>query len=229
MKKRKRMAFFCTILSAILLVGCGTPMHEMTSEEEEIIVRSAAEIVSKYNIRQKDGMNWVKLEEESEDTQQEDTTQSGENNHSSGGTQGDSTPLEEISFADAIGYGGKLNFQYEGFQVMNFYSPAEGFVVNPSDGKKLVLLTFSMKNISKDEVSLQMSSSGVLFEASFQGGAFIPEKESLVSFTNRDGKLKAGETEKIVLMFEVGKDKSEDISGVILRTTKDGKKYSVKL
>lgn len=56
MKKGIRLL---AVLSAalFLLGGCGTPLYELTEEEEDLIVQGAAYMLSKYNIYQKDGMN----------------------------------------------------------------------------------------------------------------------------------------------------------------------------
>ena len=43
------------IFMLFLLTGCGTPMVELTAEEEALIVHSAAYFVAKHNIHQKDG------------------------------------------------------------------------------------------------------------------------------------------------------------------------------
>lgn len=235
MKRKEIVVIVVTILSALMLYGCGTPMYELTSEEEDIIVQTSAELLSKYNIRQTDGMNWAKLEAESEEesqdvpTTEEETEKPNVPNVPGQETEPDSDNLTEATLQEAIGYGDKLSFELTECKAVDYYSPAEGFVVNASDGNKLVLFIFSMKNISDGNVDLDMISAGVSFSLSVKGGSFVPEKESLVSFTQRVTTLKKNGSEQVVFIFDVNKEDAGSIDKVVLKAKNNGKIYSVKL
>jgi hypothetical protein len=75
--------------------GCGTELHELTAEEEQLIIHSAAYFVAKHNIQQKDGVNGYPLpdsfeEDESESESESQTENESENaGNGSGGGAGE--------------------------------------------------------------------------------------------------------------------------------------------
>jgi len=78
MKKFKRHLCIALAGMMLLLTGCGTQLHELTAEEEELIVQSAAYYVAKYNIQQKDGVNGYPLPDSFEEDESEDESESTE-------------------------------------------------------------------------------------------------------------------------------------------------------
>ena len=46
MKKQKRYLFIGVAVASLLLSGCGTQLYELTKEEEDLIVHSAAYFVA---------------------------------------------------------------------------------------------------------------------------------------------------------------------------------------
>ena len=71
MKKRRVFLATTLLVSVITFTGCGTPLYEMTPEEEELIKKYAAYALGKYNTYQKDGMNGAMYVEESDDSEAE--------------------------------------------------------------------------------------------------------------------------------------------------------------
>ena len=51
MKKIKRYLFAAVAAMMLFLTGCGTELYELTAEEEQLIIHSAAYFVAKHNIR----------------------------------------------------------------------------------------------------------------------------------------------------------------------------------
>lgn len=236
MKRKEIVVIVVAILSSLMLYGCGTPLYELTTEEEDIIVQTSAEILSKYNIRQTDGMNWVKLEETQEESMTEEETSTEKDTEKpnnpdvpNNNPEGDDGNLTETTLQQAIGYADRLSFELDACKVVDYYSPAEGFVVNSSEGKKLVLITFTMKNISDGDVNLDMINSKVSFSLGIKGEAFVPEKQSLVSFTQRVTTVKKNKSEKVIFIFDVDEGLTGAISEVTFKVNNDGKLYSVKL
>ena len=79
MKSYKRLLFICIAACSLFLGGCGDALHELTVEEESLIVHYAAYAVAKHNIQQKDGMSGVLIPEaEPENTESVDTPDSTE-------------------------------------------------------------------------------------------------------------------------------------------------------
>ena len=48
--------------SAVLLGGCGEAPYELTEQESNIIANYAAHIVMKYDLNQKEGLQYVKMD-----------------------------------------------------------------------------------------------------------------------------------------------------------------------
>ena len=48
--------------SAVLLGGCGEAPYELTEQESDIIANYAAHIVMKYDLNQKEGLQYVKMD-----------------------------------------------------------------------------------------------------------------------------------------------------------------------
>ena len=71
MRDRKIKTTACVLLAALLLGGCGEQPIELTEQEEQTIVDYAAHVVSKYNIKQQDGI--VRLSKSEETTETADT------------------------------------------------------------------------------------------------------------------------------------------------------------
>ena len=67
MKKYRLGTFIAVLAVGTIITGCGTPLIELTNEEVDFISYSAARIVSKHNIRQKDGMINVIIDEDVEE------------------------------------------------------------------------------------------------------------------------------------------------------------------
>ena len=80
MKKIKKYLCAAVAVMMLFLTGCGTELYELTEDEEKLIIHSAAYLVAKHNIQQKDGVNGYPLpdsfDEEESETESETETES---------------------------------------------------------------------------------------------------------------------------------------------------------
>ena len=117
----------------MLLAGCGvTPLHEMTDEEREYIIHSAAHLVAKHNIKQTDGINdYVPSEEELTDEDDKEVADDPMANIN----------LDEpgiagmISFSEAIGQP-KVDITYDGMYMDDTYQDGQYYLLDTTEGSK---------------------------------------------------------------------------------------------
>lgn len=224
MKKDKKYLLIGMMTASLFLSGCGTGVFELTAEEEELIVHSAAYFVAKHNIQQKDGIsNLIIVEEtesefvsepesetstqiESEDTQIQD----GEGNSSSE----EAPPVETgISLAKAIGHDSDLTVTYEGSYLADNYIEGSAYSVDAQEGSTFYVMKFKMTNHSTGDVEVNTASINPIFKLT-SGDVSV---KSEVTFLNSDfstyiGTIAAGQSVDTILLFEVSDANAEKIS-----------------
>lgn len=232
MKKKMRLMAACAAIT-LLLGGCGTSMYDLTEEEEGLIVQYAAYALAKHNIYQKDGMTDAKPEEaeireteEPEDLEKPKTEASGNAGQSFSGE----TKQETISLAKALGVEGKCEITKSGSSVTGSYQEGTYFTVNASEGRKLMVMAFQLKNTKNKTVSIDMSASGCSFEACFDGKNRVSEKKSFGGkiLSSYSGEIKSGGTIKLYLLFEVPVETAKSHKSDDFFVTKNGITYSVR-
>ena len=234
-RMRKRIRLLAALsLTVFLLGGCGTPLYEMSEEEEGLIVQYAAYALAKHNIYQKDGMTNAVPPEEQEESQAADETEAAEEGQiPEGGTDSGSgeESQQAVSIAKAVGMEEKLKISCIGSSVTDTYQEGAYFSVNASENKKLLVMEFKLKNISGEALKMDTASTGGSFSCCLDGEKQIPEKKTfggriLSSFS---GSIKAKGTQKLYLIFEVPAEMAKNSKSQELYVTIDGQNYSVKL
>jgi hypothetical protein len=241
MKNRFRLL---AIVSAVtlLLGGCGTPLYDLTDDEQDLIVSYAAYALAKHNTYQQDGMTNAQLSEEStQDTQKqeeveevaEDTpeqesseTSSSTTTETTGNNQNEGT----VSLAAAIGQESGLSVSYKGYQVQDSYQEVNYYAVNPDIGKRLVVMKFKIKNPTNKDIELDTVSLDNTFYASFDGGSSIKETVSFgaQSLSSYEGVIKAGKSKTAVLLFQLPESEADQISSIELMVQLKDAVYLVK-
>lgn len=222
-----------------LLGGCGTPMYEMTEDEENLVVQYAAYALAKHNIYQKDGMTNATAADTEGETEIPEETENSEvevdDNEQPNGNSGKGETAEQseqaVSIAKAAGLENTLEVTLLGSRVADVYQEGKYFSVNASDNKKLVIMEFKLKNTGKKALKLDMTKTGCSFSGSFDGENRIPEKKTfgekiLSSFS---GKIKAKAAKKAYLIFEVSEEAAKSYQSGKLYVTVNGQTCPVKL
>lgn len=237
----KKIRIFALLAAAVFLLGgCGTPMYELTEEEQDLIIQYSAYVLAKHNIFQKDGMtSAVPVEEQaSEQSTQEPETEAGteeENNPQTPPGQTDSSGENqsggEMTLAEAIGHKDDLSVSYDGYKVVSSYKVENYFSVNAEPGKKLVVMNFTIKNTGDKTVKLDLLSGESVFYGCFDGENQIAEHESfgLNSLSSYEGKIKAGKSQKTILLFQIPEEQGKTINSEQLYVKLKDTIYSVKL
>lgn len=217
MKKKKLSIVLAVLTTGFVITGCGTPLFELTEEEENLIAYSAARMISKYNIQQKDGMINVRIEEEEEEseyippvsTENDSQTQEGEQNSASGE---DGEIQNKVSLESAIGHSSDLKIVYKGSSVSKHYKEGKHYSIDAESGKTFYTMKFAVTNTSKSKVMLD----NVSLNPTFRLIANDIKVNADVTFLNTDlagylGEINAGETVDTVLLFEVSESKVKEI------------------
>jgi len=241
MKKQKRYLFIGVIMASLLLSGCGTQLYELTKEEEDLIVHSAAYFVAKHNIRQKDGVSAVVdpdsiiLEDETEAVENvdESNTEMGEETvDTQGGTEEETTSVDDttVTLANAIGHGNDLTITYNGSYVANNYVEGDAYSVDAESGKTFYIMQVTIANPSEAEVQLDNVTLNPLFKIVSDEVNVKAEVTFLMTdFSTYLGTIPAGESVDTVLLFEVSESVAEQISTPSLQITVNNETKMIKL
>ena len=237
MKKKGSLFILVTLLMSFVLTACGTPMYELTQEEEELIAQYAAYTLAKHNLYQKDGvksidpslLNQVTTDEMDvpevapEDEADEVVLLDGE--------AGDGMSLdvgESISLATAMGHE-ELEVTYQGFMLTDSYKEGRHYAVSANPGNSFVVMQFQVSNPTDADVSVDMLAENKTFRACPDGSSWVNEDVTLLlyDFSSYKGTISAGEQVDMVLLFQTKTEKAELIKGVSLSVSSDGTIKSV--
>ena len=222
----------------MLLSGCGTQLYEMTKEEEELIVHSAAYFVAKHNIRQKDGVSAV-VDPDSiilkEESVVDDTQTSGENEDEAIAGQ-ESTSVEgasdtsTISMAAAVGHAQDLTITYNGSYVADNYVEGDAYIIDAQNGKTFYIMQFDVANKTEQDVLLDNVTLNPVFRL-VDGDVNVKAEVTFLTtdFSTYLGDIPAGESVEMVLMFEVTEAQAELITAPSLQITVDNENKVIKL
>lgn len=233
--KRRKCRGIALVLAVSLLTGCGTPLFELTEEEEDIIVAYSAYAVAKHNIFQKDGYVNVTLEEDEPTTEsQKEEVQEDQENDSTAqgeGAEEESAMGETVSLAQLIGRESELKISYKGFEICENYNEGNYFSLGADKGKRFLVVKFRMKNISDSDIELNNAEYHLKFACSCDGQEAVPEEMTfaLKEFSMYEGKLKKGKSADVVLLFQVNSESADQIQAINLTVSQDGVTKNIQL
>lgn len=237
--KNNRGRFFAVLLCvSMLLCGCGTPMFEITEEEQHMIATYSAYVLAKYNIYQKDGLVRLpaalmeELDSEFADEEPEDTQTPDEDKPLvSDGNAWDLSYGDALSLAQAVGYEDQLRITYQGFEIADNYKEGKVYSIDPHKEKKFVVAKFVMENITDGKLTVDVLNNSPTFSITVDGERWLPEKVTLLlsDLSTYQGTLEAGACVDTVILFEVDENLAQDISQIAMNVTKDGIAHLIKL
>ena len=237
MKSYKRLLFICIAACSLFLGGCGDALHELTVEEESLIVHYAAYAVAKHNIQQKDGMSGVLIPEaEPENTESVDTPDGTEvddtqTSEGQGGTS-DTPQVEDttVTMADVIGHSSDLTVVYSGSYVSDNYIEGSAYSVDASAGNTYFIMKFILLNTTETDVEVENVTKGLTFKLIYGDKTISSESTFLMTdFSTYYGTIPAGQSVETVLLFEVPEEGAEQITEPALQILIDNVLKNVKL
>lgn len=239
MKKIKRYLCVAVAVMMLFLTGCGTELYELTEEEEDLIVHSAAYLIAKHNSQQKDGVNGYPLpesfeEDESEsefESESESESESEGNGNGSGVDEDNVKPSEEmISLAELIGHKDSLKITYEGSYVSKSYKEGVAYVVEADAGKAFYVMKIKMTNTTGQDVTVNNAAKSPIMKLVSDAVTVKSEVTFLSNdFSTYQGKIAAGESVETLLLFEVSEKVAEKITAPKLQITIEKSTKTIKL
>lgn len=249
--KKKIYCYSGVLLAGMLfLVGCGNEIPEMNEEERNMVVNYAADIVQKYDSNRLTKFQMmtpspeesIQEEESAEKVSEQEMPKEQENDFS--GETDPSDTVEQVEVIDnttenaeatldeAIMYDG-FHFSYEGYETDESY-PSAGtesyFTMNATEGNDLLVLKFSASNQSESEETLDMIGKGIRFKIQINGETKNALTTMLLNdFANYKDMIPAGERIELVVICEIPKEQTGDISSLALIVKNEDKTATILL
>lgn len=237
MKKKRVAAGALALVVSAMACGCGDQLYELTEEEQAIVVQFSAHAVSKFNKRQTEGVEDVtalkaKLEQdaaeeeqrrkEEEQQAQQEKPQAPENAQGSAGTADDAKTPEAsyVSLGEALGLNG-IEASYSGYETVQAYRETQSFIVSAENGKELLVLHVNLKNSGDRTAKCNILSKMPVFMLTINEETSVNADTTILlnDLSTYQGNIKAGDTEKTVLVFQVKKGMAKKISSMALDVT----------
>lgn len=233
MKKYKRYLCIAVAVMMLFLTGCGTKLYELTEEEETLIVHSAAYLLAKHNIQQKDGVNGYPLpdsfeEEESESESESETEDNGDG--SGGGTEESKPNTDMITLAELIGLKDSLKITYEGSYVSKSYKEGAAYIVDAEAGKTFYVMKLKLTNVTESDVTVNNAAKSPVVKLVSDAVTVKSEVTFLMGdFSTYYGTIGAGNSVETILLFEVSEAVAEKITAPTLQITIGKSTKTIKL
>lgn len=235
MKKIKIL--LCGIGIACVLTGCGQTV-ELTEEENEIITEYAVGLLLKYDKYYNNHLVQLEEYEEETDSAEEEPTEEEElpeENPEAETPDVADTPVidateepQASSIEEFYGIEG-IAFQYTGYELRDEYpevtedSTELAFVMDATDGMKLLVLKFQGISLSGMETELNMMDYGTKVRVAVNGES---PKSALSTMLLNDlqtykGTIGAGEPVELAVVVEVPDGTNVETLSIILRNDSD--------
>ncbi len=251
MKSAKIKITAAALAAAFVFTGCGNDFYVLTPDEEDAVISYASRVVAKYNTYQQDGEVFVMqevldgeneeepLEEDTELTTEEDaeeeasenTEASDEREDSASDTQtADTESPETVStISEALNLG-NIQAVYAGNRLCTTYEQSDVYAVDASAGRQLLVLNVDLSNQEKQDIHIDMLQTAPTFQVIVNETEKAMAQTTILSndLSTFQGDIKAGETKKTVLLFEIPKE-IQEITGLQLKINLDGAFHMVNL
>lgn len=221
-KKNKITCSIMALLLAGLTAGCGNEIPDLSEQEQELVVEYAAGVVLKHNRNYKSRLVDLSLVHDIHETAPENTSEE-ENTESSNGEE---TVTEDVTVTDNTGEAEAENvtiedflqlegvkFTYTGYEIDDSY-PEQGdelyFIMDATEGSKLLVLKFLVENTSSAEVNLDIAKTETRFKINADG----VQKNALTTMLLNDlayyeGTIAPGESVELALICEIPAEQTE--------------------
>lgn len=250
---RKKVICVSTLILAASVTACGNKIPDMSSQQEELVVEYAADVLLKHSknydsklvelsvvreaeekeaAMQQAVKDFAKEEEKAEQEKAEEESKAEstandveiiDNTEEAAGQNAAS--IEDFLKLDSV------KFTYLGHETDSLY-PKQGeelfFVMTATDGNKLLVLKFQAENLSDAENSLDIAQTGTRFKIVVNGA----EKNALTTMLLNDlayyqGTLAPKEGQELVLICEVPETEEIESLSLVMRGGEDATEISL--
>lgn len=228
--KKRVIGSLAVVCSALIATGCGNSIPEMTEEQQELVVEYAAGVVLKYDKNYEGKLVELTLEENAaEEVEASNTPENEEVPETIESAEDDVMIIDNTENVEEVAYTiesllqlDSVSITYIGYEISDCYpNENEGddlyFIMNATDGNKLLVLKFLTENMSDLDTELNIAESNARFKIDVDGVT----KNALTTMLLNDlayyqGTLAAGESTELVLVCEVSDAQAEEISSLSL-------------
>ncbi len=247
--RKKLTSMMLVVGMANVMVGCASSVN-LTDKQSDLVADYLTSVIVRYD-RNENNNKLVKLEEEVEATAtpaptvaptstptmaEDESTTKGDATGTPTGTNKDTTndksnEIEKMTKVtlESLYDLKNVSITYKNVKEYNKY-PNSGSVdtITPSKNHKFLAVTFAIKNKDSKDVSLDLLKSQVSFLLKANGSEWIPSVHTLLDndMTYYQGKVKAGESKEVVVLFEV-KDSFKLSNATFYATSSKMKAYEV--
>ncbi|MBS7339393.1 MAG: hypothetical protein KIH00_04005 [Lachnospiraceae bacterium] len=218
------------------LTGCGNRIPDMTEQQQDLVVEYAASELLKYDTNYQSKLTVLKLEPEPEEIQNESPEENEVVEEEQNTNPEESVTNDSITIIDNTGEAESQNISiesflnldgveiaYDGYETVSSYPETKAgdevyFYMSATEGSKLLVLKFLVKNISGEELELDMTKGQTRYKVNIDG----MEENTLTTMLLDDmayysGTLAAGESVELVLVCEVPDEKATEIGTLQLK------------
>lgn len=236
-------ALLCTMM--LSMTACGNEIPDLTEEESQRVGEYAAVTLLKYDANNRSRLVEpevviAKLEKEAakEAAKAEQDAAKAEEAGSSGTTEVTMPTAQEditASMEDFFGLPEGVSITYEDYMVADSYpedgSADEYFALDASDGKKLLVLRFSLTNGTEQDQTIDLLNTNsryiITVNDSTRANALttmLPNDMSTYAET-----LEPGQVQELVLLLEVNEDVADAVQAIALRLKNASNEYTIQL
>lgn len=215
------MAFIC----CLSLTGCIDAMPDMTEEQQALVAEYAADLLLKHSKYYDNGLADLDkiqeaeavveepepefVEEDEEDILEDEEALQDERQE---GTE-EATELTDVSLAEALDLE-KIDIIFEQYEITDAYpNDNAAFFVNAPQGKKMLVMHFSLKNLSSESVECDIASIEPKIYVSVNDSGDKKAMSTpllLDDFTTYKGTIAAEDSVSCVVITEVDGDMTEE-------------------
>lgn len=222
MKKGKKLTgVLLAAAIASVLTGCVDNMPELTEEQSQLIAEYAADLLMEYSPNY--GPRVVDVEESAEETTQETfvedadeedaqevkETETEEADEKIPETEAVQVQPQDVDFAEEMQLDA-FTLQYAFCDICDSYpKDASGYRVSAGIGNELLIVHFDLTNVTQEKQECGIYKKSPSFKVTTQSGTVKSMTTMLDNdFTTFINTLDAGETEDVVVIFELSAEQA---------------------
>ena len=238
---RKKAICVSTLILAVSATACGNKIPDMSSQQEELVVEYAADVLLKHSknydsklvelseVREAEAREAAMQQAIREYTRQEEQAEQEKAEMESStddveviDNTGEASVQNAASIEDFLQLD-SVKFTYKGYETGSLY-PEQGeelfFVMNATEGNQLLILKFQAENLSDAENALDIAQTQTRFRILVNGA----QKNALTTMLLNDlayyqGTLAPNDSQELVLICEVPEGEEIESLSLVLRGT----------
>lgn len=252
MKKNRLAAGALALAVSVTACGCGEQIYEMTEEEEAVVVHYAAHAVSKFNKKQSEGIEDVAVlkalrelkeqeaeerrkqqaqeEQQKQEEEQKPAADSGQAEPSSG-EQNTQPEANYVPLKQALKLGSGMNAIYRSYELASSYQASQSYMVRANSGNELLILHVNLKNSGSKTAECNILSKMPAFRLTINDELSVSADTTILlnDLGTYQGRIRAGEKARTVLVFQVQKGAVKSVDSMDLEVTMNGTSSLVQL